>query len=77
MEILLIPVVAIAVGIYTYTKAKKNRMAQAIGAAFMPGLFFGALIWCLISGNFGIVFLDIAIVGILIACLYFGFIRFK
>lgn len=77
MEILLIPVVAIAVGIYTYTKAKKNRMAQAVGAAFMPGLFFGALVWCLISGNFGIVFLDIAIVGILIACLYFGFIRFK
>lgn len=77
MEILLIPVVAIAVGIYTYTKAKKNRMAQAIGAAFMPGLFFGALVWCLISGNFGIVFLDVAIVGILIACLYFGFIRFK
>ena len=77
MEILLIPVVAIAVGIYTYTKAKKNRMAQAIGAAIMPGLFFGALVWCLISGNFGIVFLDIAIVGILIACLYFGFIRFK
>ena len=77
MEILLIPVVAIAVGIYTYTKAKKNRMAQAIGATFMPGLFFGAFIWCLISGNFGIVFLDIAIVGILIACLYFGFIRFK
>ena len=77
MEILLIPVVAIAVGIYTYTKAKKNRMAQAIGAAFMPGLFFGALVWCLISGNIGIVFLDIAIVGILIACLYFGFIRFK
>ena len=77
MEILLIPVVAIAVGIYTYTKAKKNRMAQAVGAAIMPGLFFGALIWCLISGNFGIVFLDIAIVGILIACLYFGFIRFK
>jgi len=77
MEILLIPVVAIAVGIYTYIKAKKNRMAQAVGAAFMPGLFFGALVWCLISGNFGIVFLDIAIVGILIACLYFGFIRFK
>lgn len=77
MEIMLIPVVAIAVGIYTYTKAKKNRMAQAISAAFMPGLFFGALVWCLISGNFGIVFLDIAIVGILIACLYFGFIRFK
>ena len=77
MEILLIPVVAIAVGIYTYTKAKKNRMAQAVGAAFMPGLFFGALVWCLISGNFGIVFLDVAIVGILIACLYFGFIRFK
>ena len=77
MEILLIPVVAIAVGIYTYTKAKKNRMAQAIGAAIMPGLFFGALVWCLLSGNFGIVFLDIAIVGILIACLYFGFIRFK
>lgn len=56
MEILLIPVVAIAVGIYTYTKAKKNRIAQAISAAFMPGLFFGALVWCLISGNFGIVF---------------------
>ena len=77
MEILVIPVVSVAVGIYTYTKAKKNRVAQAIGAAFMPGLFFGALVWCLISGNFGIVFLDIAIVGILIACLYFGFIRFK
>ena len=77
MEIWVIPAVAIAIGIYTYTKAKKNRMAQAIGAAFMPGLFFGALVWCLISGNFGIVFLDIAIVGILIACLYFGFIRFK
>ena len=77
MEILLIPVVAIAVGIYTYTKAKKNRMAQAIGAAIMPGLFFGALVWCLISGNFGIVFLDIAIVAIIIVLLYFGFIRFK
>ena len=77
MEILVIPVVSVAVGIYTYTKAKKNRVAQAIGAAFMPGLFFGALVWCLISGNFGIVFLDVAIVGILIACLYFGFIRFK
>ena len=77
MGILLIPVVAIAVGIYTYTKVKKNRMAQAIGATFMPGLFFGALVWCLISGNFGIFFVDIAIVGIFIACLYFGFIRLK
>ena len=77
MEILLIPVVAIAVGIYTYTKAKKNRMAQAIGAAFMPGLFFGALVWCLISGNFGIIFLDIALVAIIIVLLYFGLIRFK
>ena len=77
MEILLIPVVAIAVGIYTYTKAKKNRMAQAIGAAIMPGLFFGALVWCLIGGNFGIIFVDIAIVGIFIACLYFGLIRSK
>ena len=77
MEILLIPVVAIAVGIYTYTKVKKNRMAQAIGATIMPGLFFGALICCLISGNFGIVFLDIAIVAIIIVLLYFGFIRFK
>ena len=77
MEILLIPVVAIAVGIYTYTKAKKNRMAQAVGAAIMPGLFFGALIWCLISGNFGIIFLDIALVAIIIVLLYFGLIRFK
>ena len=77
MEILLIPVVAIAVGIYTYTKAKKNRMAQAIGAAVMPGLFFGALICCLINGNFDIIIVDIAIVGILIACLYFGLIRSK
>ena len=77
MEILLIPVVAIAVGIYTYTKAKKNRMAQAIGAAIMPGLFFGALIWCLLSGNFDIIIVDIALVGILIACLYFGLIRSK
>ena len=77
MEILLIPVVAIAVGIYTYTKAKKNRMAQAIGAAIMPGLFFGALVWCLIGGQFGIIFVDIAIVGIFIACLYFGLIRSK
>ena len=77
MEILLIPVVAIAVGIYTYIKAKKNRMAQAVGAAFMPGLFFGALVWCLISGNFGIIFLDIALVAIIIVLLYFGLIRFK
>ena len=77
MEILLIPVVAIAVGIYAYTKAKKNRMAQAIGTAIMPGLFFGALIWCLISGNFGIIFLDIALVVIIIVLLYFGLIRFK
>ena len=77
MEILLIPVVAIAVGIYTYTKAKKNRMAQAIGAAFMPGLFFGALIWCLLSGNSDIIIVDIAIVAIFIACLYFGLIRSK
>ena len=77
MEILLIPVVAIAVGIYTYTKAKKNRMAQAVGAAIMPGLFFGALIWCLISGNFDIIIVDIALVGILITCLYFGLIRSK
>ena len=77
MEILLIPVVAIAVGIYTYTKAKKNRMAQAIGAAIMPGLFFGALIWCLLSGNSDIIIVDIAIVAIFIACLYFGPIRSK
>lgn len=77
MEILLIPVVAIAVGIYAYTKAKKNRMAQAIGAAIMPGLFFGALVWCLLSGNFGIIFLDIALVVIIIVLLYFGLIRFK
>ena len=77
MDILLIPVVAIAVGIYTYTKAKKNRMAQAIGAAIMPGLFFGALVWCLLSGNFGIIFLDIALVVIIIVLLYFGLIRFK
>lgn len=77
MEIWVIPAVAIAIGIYTYTKAKKNRMAQAIGAAIMPGLFFGALIWCLISGSFGIIFLDIAIVAIIIVLLYFGLIRFK
>jgi hypothetical protein len=77
MEFLLIPVIAIAVGVYTYTKAKKNRMAQAIGATIMPGLFFGALIWCLLSGNYDIIFLGIAIVGILIVCLYFGLIRFK
>ena len=77
MEIWVIPAVAIADGIYTYIKAKKNRMAQAIGAAIMPGLFFGALIWCLISGNFDIIIVDIALVGILIACLYFGFIHFK
>ena len=77
MEILLIPVVAIAVGIYTYTKAKKNRMAQAIGAAIMPGLFFGALIWCLLSGNSDIIIVDITIVAIFIACLYFGLIRSK
>ena len=77
MEILLIPVVAIAVGIYTYTKAKKNRMAQAIGAAIMPGLFFGALIWCPLSGNSDIIIVDIAIVAIFIACLYFGLIRSK
>ena len=77
MEILVIPAVSVAVGIYTYTTAKKNRMAQAIGAAFMPGLFFGALIWCLISGNFGIIFLDIALVAIIIVLLYFGIIRFK
>ena len=77
MEILVIPAVSVAVGIYTYTKAKKNRMAQAIGAAFMPGLFFGALIWSLISGNFGIIFLDIVLVAIIIVLLYFGIIRFK
>lgn len=77
MEIWVIPTVAIAVGIYTYIKVKKNRMAQAIGAAIMPGLFFGALIWCLISGNFDIIIVDIALVGILIACLYFGFTHFK
>ena len=77
MEIWVIPAVAIADGIYTYIKAKKNRMAQAIGAAIMPGLFFGALIWCLISGNFGIIFLDIALVAIIIVLLYFGLIRFK
>ena len=77
MGILLIPVVAIAVGIYTYTKVKKNRMAQAIGAAIMPGLFFGALIWCLLSGNSDIIIVDIAIVAIFIACLYFGLIRSK
>ena len=77
MEILLIPVVAIAVGIYTYTKAKKNRMAQAVGAAFMPGLFFGALIWCLLSGNFDVIIVDIALVAIIIVLLYFGLLRFK
>ena len=77
MEIWVIPAVDITVGIYTYIKAKKNRMAQAIGAAIMPGLFFGALIWCLLSGNFDIIIVDIAIVGILIACLYFGLIRSK
>ena len=77
MEILVIPAVSVAVGIYTYTKAKKNRMAQAIGAAIMPGLFFGALVWCLLSGNFGIIFLDIALVVIIIVLLYFGLIRFK
>lgn len=77
MDILLIPVVAIAVGIYTYAKAKKNSMAQAIGAAIMPGLFFGALVWCLFSGNFDIIIVDIAIVGILLAYLNFGLIRSK
>ena len=77
MEILVIPAVSVAVGIYTYTKAKKNRMAQAIGAAIMPGLFFGALIWCLLSGNSDIIIVDIAIVAIFIACLYFGLIRSK
>ena len=75
MIILLIPVVAIAFGIYTYTKVKKNKMAQAIGAALMPGLFFGALVWCLLSGYFDIIFVDIAIVGILIVCLFFGIIK--
>ena len=77
MSFWVIPVVAIAFGIYSYTKAKINKMAQAIGAALMPGLFLGALVWCLISGNYDIIILDIVIIGILIACLYFGIIRFK
>ncbi len=77
MNFWVIPVVAIAFGIYSYTKAKINKMSQAIGVALMPGLFLGALVWCLISGNYDIIFLDIVIIGILIACLYFGIIRFK
>ena len=45
MEIIIIPTVAIAIGIYSYKKAHKNRMAQAVGFALIPGLWFGAVIW--------------------------------
>ncbi len=77
MSILIIPAVSIAVGIYSYTKAERNRLSQAIGFAVMPGLFLGALAWCLLTGQFGIIFIDIAIVALVIACIYFGVIRFK
>ena len=77
MSILIMPAVSIAVGIYSYTKAERNKLSQAIGFAVMPGLFLGALAWCLLTGQFGIIFIDIAIVGLVIACIYFGVIRFK
>ncbi|MBQ2173655.1 MAG: hypothetical protein II453_00810 [Alphaproteobacteria bacterium] len=67
-----IPAVAITVGFYSYVKAKKDRMSQAIGFALMPGLWFGGIIWCLLTGQFGLVFLIIGLIGIFLACLYFS-----
>ena len=48
MDLFVIPAVAVAVGVYSYVKAKKNRASQAIGFALIPGLWFGALAWCLL-----------------------------
>ena len=69
MEIIIIPTVAIAIGIYSYKKAHKNRMAQAVGFALIPGLWFGALAWAIITGQFGalaVIFFLISVVAIFV-----------
>jgi UDP-N-acetylmuramyl pentapeptide phosphotransferase/UDP-N-acetylglucosamine-1-phosphate transferase len=71
MEFYIIPAVAVATGVYSYQKAKKKKMSQAAGFAIMPGLWFGALFWCLLTGQFDLVFLVVALVGMFLAYVYF------
>jgi len=63
MDFIIIPAVAVAFGAYSYAKAKKNKMSQTIGFTLMPGLWFGALAWCLLTGEFQLVFLVLAMIG--------------
>ena len=71
MELYIIPVSAVAVGLYSYQKAKRNRVSQAIGFAFLPGLWFGSFAWCLLTGQFGLVFLILALAGAFLTYLHF------
>ncbi len=70
IEFYIIPIVAVIVGIYAYSNAKRNKMSQAIGAAVMPGLWFGALAWCLLTGQFGLIFIVLALIGVFLVYLY-------
>ncbi len=72
MDFIIIPAVATAFGAYSYMKSKVNRIHQAIGFTLMPGLWFGALAWCLLTGEFQLVFLILAMIGICAAsvCLF-------
>ena len=70
MEFLIILAVASAFGIYSYAKAKKNRMSQAIGFALMPGLWLGALTWCLLAGQFGLIAVILFVISIGVAYFY-------
>ncbi len=72
MNLWIIPAVAAVFGTYSYKKAKRNRFLQAIGFAFMPGLWAGATAWCLLTDQFGLVFIVIALICISLAYLYFS-----
>ena len=63
MDFTIIPAVAIAFGAYSYEKSRTNSIRQAFGFALMPGLWFGALAWCLLTSEFQLVFLVLAMIG--------------
>lgn len=70
MDFYIVLAVAIVFGVYSYAKAKKNRMSQAIGFTLMPGLWFGAFVWCLLTGQFGLIAVGFFVISIGIAYFY-------
>ena len=71
MSFYVIPATAVAFGIYSYIKAKKNRLSQAFGFALMPGLWIGATLWCLLTGRFDIIFLVLVLIDLILIWFHF------